>query len=194
MGQHRVDLAGIGDEIVGGRRGVLAAHLAEQALEIAHIAVDRRAELLLLLIAATDLVEGLLALERVKAAREDVLLAAIVTLPEFARRLRIDGAGDLAGEIAERFLRTVGAGGRAGLLGRLLLFARGTAQQIADPAARLGTFGSRLRCRGRRGSRGTRSRRGSGRPLSVMATATMISLARGASFRLTSMPSKCERT
>src|SRR5262249_24717352 len=37
-------------------------------------------------------------------------------------------------------------------------------------------------------------RRGSGRPPVVTATATTISLARGASLMLTCMPSKCERT
>jgi len=107
MGQHRVDLAGVGDEVgVAGRR-ILPGRLGEEALEIAEIAIDGRAELRLLLILAPDLVEGLLALQRVEPPREDVLLATAMTLPELGCGARIDGPRDVGRQIAERFLRAV---------------------------------------------------------------------------------------
>ena len=105
MGKHRVDLAGIRRQ-VGLRHdvvAVVAGDVLEQLLEIVAVAVDRGAEFGVALILAADLVEGLLALQRVEAAREDVAFAAPVAVPQFDRGLVVDGAGDVDRKRVQRF-------------------------------------------------------------------------------------------
>ena len=94
MGQHRVDLPGIGGEVGLGHDvvAVVAGDVLEQLLEVVAIAVDRCAELGVVLVLAADLVEGLLALQRVEAAREDVAFAAAIAVPKLDRCFVVDGA------------------------------------------------------------------------------------------------------
>ncbi|TAZ14767.1 hypothetical protein ELH81_12195 [Rhizobium leguminosarum] len=97
MSEHRVDLARIRGEVGLRHRPVRvgAGDVGEQLFEITDVAVDGGAELRFAVIFALDLVEGLLALQRVEAAGEDVALAALVTAPEIDRGVVIDGAGDI---------------------------------------------------------------------------------------------------
>src|SRR5262249_7271688 len=81
---------------------VAARNLVEQALELADIAVDGALEVAIRPIALADLVERLLALQRVEAARERVAVAALVALPQLRRPLRIDHPRDTAGDRVER--------------------------------------------------------------------------------------------
>lgn len=153
MGEHGVDLArirgqvGLGDSLVR----VGAGDVGEQLFEIADIAIDGGAEFRLAVIFALDLIEGLLALQRVEAAGKDVALATLITAPEIDRGIVVDGAGDIDRERVQRFhdmawiaavvdaRRRCGCFRRAGRgPGRRLVggFISGcAAQKIADPAA-----------------------------------------------------------
>ena len=96
--------------------------LREQPLEIADIVVDRLAEIGVALVFAAQLVKGLLALQRVEAAGEDVALAALVAVPELHRRLVVDRAGDVDGKRVQQFhdlgrRALAGAGGSGARLG-----------------------------------------------------------------------------
>jgi len=74
MCQHGIDLAGVGGEI-GLRDGAVAigaGDVGKQLFEIGDVAIDRGAEFRLAIILALDLVERLLALERVETAGEDI--------------------------------------------------------------------------------------------------------------------------
>ena len=105
MRQHGVDLAGVRGQ-VGLRHdvvAVVAGDILEQPLEILAVAVDGGLELAVGLILAADLVEGLLALQRVEPAGEDVPLAAPVTAPELDRGVMVDGAGDVDRQRVQRF-------------------------------------------------------------------------------------------
>jgi hypothetical protein len=81
--QHRVDLAGLRGQIGPRQRpvAIVAADLRDKALELADIAVDGLLERLIAPVFAADLVEGLLALDRVQGAGEDVALAVAVAVP-----------------------------------------------------------------------------------------------------------------
>src|SRR5436305_9848304 len=107
VGQHGVDLAGIRGEIAAGRRlaALIRRNLVEQPLELHDVAVDGRLELAVATIAVADLLECLLALHRVEAAREHVALAALVAFPELGRRIVIDHASDIDRERVERLDR-----------------------------------------------------------------------------------------
>ena len=84
MCQHRVDLAGVGRQVALRHYlvAIVAGDVAEQLFKVGDIAVDGGAELRFAVVFALDLVEGLLALQRVEAAGEDVALAALVTPPQ----------------------------------------------------------------------------------------------------------------
>src|SRR5262249_10307290 len=73
-----------------------------QPLEPADIAVDRRLEVAVRAVALADLVERLLALQRVEPPREHVALAALVAFPQLGRRVRIDHPGDVDRDRVER--------------------------------------------------------------------------------------------
>src|SRR3984893_17596010 len=105
MREQRVDLAGIGGEVGLGQHlaAVVAGDLLEQALELVDIAIDGFAELGRAPVLAADLLEGLLALRRVEAAREDVALAALVAVPQFDGGVVVDEAGDVDRKRVERF-------------------------------------------------------------------------------------------
>ena len=120
MGKHRVDLAGVRRQ-VGLRHdvvAVVAGDVLQQLLEIVAVAVDRGAEVRVALVLAADLVEGLLALQRVEAAREDVALAAPVAVPQLDRGVVVDGACDVDRQRVQRFddvqRRALLAAGRTG--------------------------------------------------------------------------------
>src|ERR1700687_5146368 len=104
MREQRVDLAGIGSEVGLGQHlaAVVAGDLIEQALELVDIAIDGFAELGRAPVLAADLLEGLLALRRVEAAREHVPLAALVAIPQFDGGVVIDKAGDIDRKGVER--------------------------------------------------------------------------------------------
>ena len=114
VGEHRIDLAGVGQQIGARLRAVavVLADLGEQAFELLRIALDRVAELRIGAAAPADFVEGLLALRRVEAAREGVIVAAPPAIPHFRRRIRVDQTGDADGDGVERVGgRTIGAAG-----------------------------------------------------------------------------------
>src|SRR5215216_4878831 len=104
VGQHGVDLAGLGDEIAARRGGsaFVARDLVEQPLEFRNIAVDGVLEVAVAAVALADLVERLLALRRVEAAREDVALAAVIAIPHVAHLFMVDHAGDVDRDRIER--------------------------------------------------------------------------------------------
>src|SRR5262245_27820452 len=95
--QHGVHLAGIRGEVRARRRlaALILRDLIQQPLELRDIAVDRHFELAIGPVAVADLVERLLALHRVKPAREYVAFAALVAVPQLGRRVVIDHAGDI---------------------------------------------------------------------------------------------------
>ena len=120
MGQHGVDLAGVGRQ-VGLRHhvvAVVAADILQKLLEVAAVAVDGSAELRVRLVLAADFLEGLLALERVKPAREDVAFATAIPVPELDGRFVVDRAGDVDRKRVERLdqmqRRTLAGGCRRG--------------------------------------------------------------------------------
>src|SRR3984893_9265215 len=104
MREQRVNLAGIRGEVGLGQHlaAVVAGDLLEQALELVDIAIDGFAELGRAPVLAANLLEGLLALRRVEAAREDVPLAALVAIPQFDGGVVIDEAGDIDRKGVER--------------------------------------------------------------------------------------------
>src|SRR5215472_18251034 len=76
VGQHGVDLAGLRREIAARHHvtAVVARDFVEQPLEFVDIAVDRLLELAIGAIALGDLVERLLALQRIEPLGEDIAL------------------------------------------------------------------------------------------------------------------------
>src|SRR6478609_654209 len=97
MSKHRIDLAGVRGQVGLRYRAVRigTGDIGEQLFEIADVAVDSGAEFRFAVILALDLVEGLLAFQRVEATGEDVALAALVAAPQVNRGIMIDGAGDI---------------------------------------------------------------------------------------------------
>ena len=121
MGEHGVDLARIRRQI-GLRHhivAVVARNVLQQLLEIVAVAVDGSAEFAIRLIFAADVVEGLLAFQRIEPAREDVALAPAVAVPQLDRGLMIDGTRNVDRQRIERLhhmgRRARGAGRARGL-------------------------------------------------------------------------------
>ena len=97
MCQHGVDLAGIRGEI-GLRDGAVAigaGNVGEQFFEIGDVTIDGGSEFRLAVILALDLVESLLAFQRVETAGEDIPLATLVAAPQVDGGVVIDCAGDI---------------------------------------------------------------------------------------------------
>src|SRR5712692_200810 len=116
VGQHGVDLAGLGGQISARHHlaAIVARDFLQKPLELADIAVDRLLELAIGAIALADLLERLLPGGRVEPLAEDVALAAIVAVPQVGRGVMVDHAGDVDREGVERLDRLAGALGRAG--------------------------------------------------------------------------------
>src|SRR6185295_1808808 len=150
MGEEGIDLARIRSEIGLGQHlaTVVARYLLEQAFELLDVAVNRLAELRRAAIFAANILERLLTLRRVKPAREGVLFAALIAIPQFDRRIVIDETRDVDRERIERVdcahgrigtSREGGGRGRVAANGTLILHfvavALGASKHIADPAA-----------------------------------------------------------
>src|SRR5262249_49690190 len=96
MGEHRVDLARLRDEI-GPRQRIVAVvtiDLPKQALEFLDIAIDRRAEIVIGAVTATNLVERLRPAPDIEPAGERIRLAAAIAIPGIGHTVVIDHAGD----------------------------------------------------------------------------------------------------
>src|SRR5262249_32665421 len=124
----------------------------EQALELGDVAVDRLLEFAVGAVAPADLVERLLALQRIEPARERVALAAVIAVPQVHHGVVIHHAGDVGGDRVER----VDAVARR-LLPRPFLVARRAGEEIGEPAG-AAVAGARFRTRGRGGARFRRGR------------------------------------
>src|SRR5262249_52682585 len=126
---------------------IVARDLVEQAFELGDVAVDRLHEFTVGAVLAPDLLEGPLALHGVELAREDVALAAFVTVPQFGCGLVVDHAGDVDRDRVERLHRLALRPGRvrslpARRLSRrrlarwwLGLLLRRAGEQIGEPPA-----------------------------------------------------------
>src|SRR6516165_5763179 len=137
MREHRVDLAGVGGEIVARhRRTALAArHVVDEPLELVDVLLHGLPELGVAAILAADFLECLMPLSGVEAAAEQAItLAALVALPQLGRGVVVDHAGDVD---RERFERVDGVTlcARRGRSDRRAFVARGARQDIAEPAA-----------------------------------------------------------
>ncbi len=97
MGKHGVNFACVGGQIGLGRCvvAIVACDILKQALEVIHVTINSTLELAVRRVLALDLVKGLLPLQRVETAGEDIALTSPVTLPEFNGSLVVDGAGDV---------------------------------------------------------------------------------------------------
>jgi len=100
MSEHRVDLAGLRRQIRPRHHltAVVARHIFEQPLELGDVAVDRLLELAVGAILGADLVERLLALQRVKPLGEHVAFAALVAVPQVRRGVMIESYDQMIGE------------------------------------------------------------------------------------------------
>ena len=110
MRQHGVDLAGFRGEI-GARHhltAVVPRNLVEQTFELADVAVDRLLELAVRTILLADIVEGLLALQCIEPAGENVALTALVAIPQVCSRVVVDHSGDVDGKRIQRLNRMPG--------------------------------------------------------------------------------------
>lgn len=87
MRQQGVDLARFRDEIVLCLRivGITAADVANEALEIVDIAINRGAKFVVTAVFAADVIETLLALQRIEVAREHFAFATPVAVPSVGR-------------------------------------------------------------------------------------------------------------
>src|SRR5262249_43216402 len=129
--QHGVDLAGLRRQIAARHHlaAIVARDLVEQALEFGDIAVDRLLELAVGAVSPAHLVEGLLTLQGVEAARECVALAAVIAIPQVHHGVVVDHAGDVGGDRVER----VDAVARR-LVAWPILVARRAGEQVREPS------------------------------------------------------------
>src|SRR4029079_18592611 len=97
MREQQIDASRLARQVVlqHAAVGIGGFRVAEQPLEVADIAVDRHAEIGLTLVAARNLVERRLALDRVDVSAEHAPLAGPEALPHVARGTLVDGASDL---------------------------------------------------------------------------------------------------
>src|SRR3546814_18862175 len=74
MGEHGIDLARVRGQVALGHRFVAvgARNIGEQFLEVGDVAIDGGAELRLAFVFPLDLVESLLAFQRVEATGEEI--------------------------------------------------------------------------------------------------------------------------
>src|SRR5262249_40506947 len=137
--QHGVDLAGLRGEI-GARHhlpAIFARDFVQEALKLGDVAVDRLHEFAIRAILAADLLERALTLHRIKLAREDIALAAVVAVPQLGGGGVIEHAGNVDRDGIKRFdgMTLASCGIRLWLAERRLVVLRSTREQVGEPTA-----------------------------------------------------------
>src|SRR5665213_2899644 len=88
MREHGVDLAGFRGEVCACHHlaAVVARNLVEQMLELTDIAIHRKLEFAVAAVLLANFIEGLLTLQSIEPAGEDVSFAALVAVPQIGGR------------------------------------------------------------------------------------------------------------
>ena len=99
MGQHGIDLACVGGEIVhrGRTIPVLAGDIIQNALIVSDIAIDRGAEIIVALVTHAYILKGLLTFQGVEATGETAPFAATIAFPGQGLIGIINTADDVSG-------------------------------------------------------------------------------------------------
>ena len=95
MGQHGVDLAGIGGQVVAGddRPPIAARYVVKQPFKFMNVVFDGLPEVRIGTVFAAYFFERALPLRGVEALSESAALAAFIALPQVSRRVVVDHAG-----------------------------------------------------------------------------------------------------
>ena len=107
MREHRVNLArirgqvGLTEHVVA----VIAGDLRQELFEIGHVPFNSGPELRITCVFLSDLIEGLLTLQCIEAAREDMPLTAAVAFPKVDEGLVVDRTGDIDRQRVQAFHR-----------------------------------------------------------------------------------------
>ena len=140
MREQQIDASQLARQVVlqHAAIGVGGFRVAEQPLEVADIAVDRHTEIRLALVAARNLVERRLALDRVDVPAQHATLSRPEALPHVGRGPVVDGAGNLVEpELAAALRRRGRLRAEAGAGIALLRHIRGVAELTGKSARNL---------------------------------------------------------